>query len=234
MSNKERANLKRQIEELYSEKKRLEQDNKRPKQDNVGLDDLVCNPGLQHVALQIFKQLDPKSLGFCRSVSKSWKEVIDDDKTWWQSLLLEYKSFMIKKIYKSYRNDQLEEFIEAMEYINDNESLENLKLFATFMRVYCRDVKKNLETNDFDSPLHFAADRNRIDIFKIIVRSPMKKMNVENWNQLFFENKLLMLGDGIPKFFNKTFLVFFSLLHFFFRPLFSKVIFHANFVLLVY
>ena len=184
MSKKEKANLKRRMEEVYSEKKRLEQDNKRPKQDNeFRLDEFVFNPGLQHVALQIFKQLDPKSLGSCRSVSKSWKEVIDDDKTWWQSLLLEYKSFMIKKVYKRYSNDQLEEFIEVMEYINDNECFKNLKLFATFMRVYCRDVKKNLERNDFDSPLHFAADQNRIDIFQIIVRSPMKKMNIENWNQ---------------------------------------------------
>ena len=31
------------------------------------------------------------------------------------------------------------------------------------------------------------------------------ELNIENWNQLFFENKLLMLGDGIQKFSKKTF-----------------------------
>ena len=190
-------NLKRQIEELHEEKMLLEQDSKRLKQDNklyqvqksmekqeyIRLDELVCNPGLEHVALQIFKNLDRKSLGSCRSVSKGWKACIDNDKHWWQSLILDYKSFMIKKVHKRYSNDQLEEFIEAMQYIHDNESLKNLELFATFMTDYCQNVKANLDTNDFNSPLHYAADRNRIDILQIIARSPMKKMNLENWNQ---------------------------------------------------
>jgi len=190
MSKKQ--NLKRQIEELDEEKMRLEQDNKRLKQDNklyqvqnqksmekqeyIRLNELVCNPGWEHVALQIFKNLDRKSLGSCRSVSKNWKACIDNDKHWWQSLILEYKSFMIKK------DDQLEEFIEAMQYVHDNESLKNLELFATFMTDYCRNVKANLATNNFDSPLHYAADRNRIDFLQIIARSPMKKMNLKHWN----------------------------------------------------
>ena len=190
--------LKRHIEELHEEKMQLEQDSKRLKQDNklyqvqnqksmekqeyIRLDELVCNPGLEHVALQIFKNLDRKSLGSCRSVSKGWKACIDDDKHWWQSLILDYKSFMIKKVHKRYTNDQLEEFIDAMQYIHDNESLKNLELFATFMTDYCRNVKANLATNNFDSPLHYAADRNRIDFLQIIARSPMKKMNLKHWN----------------------------------------------------
>ena len=126
-------NLKRQIEELHEEKMQLEQDSKRLKQNHefyqfrksryIRLDELVCNPGLEHVALQIFKNLDRKSLGSCRCVSKGWKACIDDDKHWWQSLILDYKSFMVKKVHKRYTNDQLEEFIEAMQYVHDNESL---------------------------------------------------------------------------------------------------------------
>ena len=34
------------------------------------LDELVHNPGLQHIALLIFKNLDAQSLGSCRAVSK--------------------------------------------------------------------------------------------------------------------------------------------------------------------
>ena len=87
------------IEHLVAENKRLEQDNKKLKLDScyevkqamenlhealkpryVRLDELVTNPGLQHVALYIFKKLDPKTLGNCRLVSREWKDCIDNGK----------------------------------------------------------------------------------------------------------------------------------------------------------
>ena len=34
------------------------------------IEELIRNPGFQHIALSIFKKLDPKSLGTCRVVSK--------------------------------------------------------------------------------------------------------------------------------------------------------------------
>ena len=87
------------IEHLVAENKRLEQDNKKLKLDScyevkqamenlhealkpryVRLDELVTNPGLQHVALYIFKKLDPKTLGNCRLVSREWKNCIDNGK----------------------------------------------------------------------------------------------------------------------------------------------------------
>ena len=53
----------------------------------VKLDELVTNPGLEHIALHIFKYLDPKSVGQCRAVSKGWKSLIDNDKFWWMQIL---------------------------------------------------------------------------------------------------------------------------------------------------
>ena len=53
----------------------------------VRLDELVHNPGLEHIALHIFKYLDPKSVGQCRAVSKGWKSLIDNDKFWWMQIL---------------------------------------------------------------------------------------------------------------------------------------------------
>merc|ERR1712004_313961 len=44
------------------------------------IEKLIQNPGLQHIALSIFKELDPKSLANCRVVSKEWKACIDQDK----------------------------------------------------------------------------------------------------------------------------------------------------------
>ena len=52
------------------------QDDLRPRY--VKLDELVHNPGLEHIALQVFKYLDPKSLAQCRAVSKGWKLCIDN------------------------------------------------------------------------------------------------------------------------------------------------------------
>ena len=35
------------------------------------------NPGLQHLAIEILKRLDSKSLRECTSVSRNWEEIID-------------------------------------------------------------------------------------------------------------------------------------------------------------
>ena len=43
------------------------------------VDELVHNPGLQHVALYIFNLMDFYTLKTCRAISKSWKRMIDND-----------------------------------------------------------------------------------------------------------------------------------------------------------
>jgi len=46
--------------------------------------DLIENPGLSAVSVQIFSYLDYKSLLICRTVAKSWKHLIDSrlKKSW--------------------------------------------------------------------------------------------------------------------------------------------------------
>ena len=68
-----------QNEQLRAEHKRLKQ---AMEQIIVRLNELVHNSGLKHIALQIFNELDPKSHGNCRLVSKEWKNCIDNDKLW--------------------------------------------------------------------------------------------------------------------------------------------------------
>ena len=41
------------------------------------IEKFIQNPGFQHIALSIFKKLDPKSLGNCRVVSKGLQSFID-------------------------------------------------------------------------------------------------------------------------------------------------------------
>ena len=47
------------------------------KKSHFRIEKFIQNPGLQHIALAIFKKLDPKSLGNCRVVAKEWKACID-------------------------------------------------------------------------------------------------------------------------------------------------------------
>ena len=58
------------------------------------IEKFIQNPGLQHIALAIFKNLDPKSLGNCRVVSKEWKACIDQEKYWWNLQLVKCKEII--------------------------------------------------------------------------------------------------------------------------------------------
>ena len=40
------------------------------------------NPGLLHIGLQILEYLDPKSLGNCRLVNRTWCGVITEERFW--------------------------------------------------------------------------------------------------------------------------------------------------------
>ena len=123
MSGTEISGLKRKIEELEAEIKQLKEDkdelrkeNKRLKQDNLcyeaqkamdelqealkphifRMDDLVRNHGLKHIALEIFKNLDPQDLGICRLVSKEWRNCIDSDRYRYELKLDECRSIIVE------------------------------------------------------------------------------------------------------------------------------------------
>ena len=153
------------------------------------IEKLIQNPGLQHIALSIFKELDPKSLGNCRLVSKEWKACIDQDKYWWHLQLIKCKEIMGAMVLTWNGGEQsLEkrcpEFMKTMDYIYEKESVENLEAFATFMLCYRKKLIKNENKYHWDTPLHFAADQNRMDIFDMLVKSPhLKDMNVDNFYQ---------------------------------------------------
>ena len=79
---------------------------KNENQNSVQLDEIIHNPGLQHIAVEIFKFLDPASLGICRSVSKDWRDFIDDDRTCWQKLI---QSTKIWKMCRSFLGRDFQE-----------------------------------------------------------------------------------------------------------------------------
>ena len=177
--------LKRQNEELLLENRQLKEEIKRLKQDNqcyeaqkameqiqeprfVRLDELVRNPGLQHIALKIFRNLGMRSLENCRMVSKEWRNCIDSDRHYWLRKVKKLGKRLIGKteaIEESHILEGHEEeeygyedlakadkanckFIKcfitkALDYIYKNESLKNLKTLVPFMKNYREYLEDN-------------------------------------------------------------------------------------------
>ena len=167
----------------------------------IRLDEIVSNPGLQHVAWQIFNKLDPKSLGRARLVCKSWKFCIESDKYWWRQWLKKSMD-TIRRTYKPQRYDQIGEFVQAMMYIEDNEPLAELKPFALFMNDYCKTMKP-IDSVQFsptcESPVTVAAEKHRWDILRILDRAPpFKKFNVESW-KFFNDPNITLLNEACVK-----------------------------------
>ena len=117
----------------------------------------IKKPGLQHVAMNIFKYLDPRNLGNCRQVSKGWKALIDNEKDWWQALLK--KSYSI--------------------FYHEKGLTKDVKVLGRFtLDYYLSDPHQTLHKTEWsfkwkwDRPLHHAIDQNRVDIFKILAAWP--------------------------------------------------------------
>ena len=143
-------------------------------------DTLIVNPGLQLIAVNIFKNLDIRTLSTCRIVSNLWKNFIDNDRNWWRKLLKCDKILH----YDSNVRQNYPEIFETLDYISQKETLDNLKLFGYFIL----DYLGNQGMTKFDTFLHYAAHRNRFDIFDLLIKTPtMTSLNIKNvkHNQLY-------------------------------------------------
>ena len=181
------------LRSTYQTKRRRNQ--RRRIETQIGFNDFVLNPGLHHIVLDIFKTLDPKTLGYCRSVSKAWKECIDNDRNWWQLqlsqcgdlpmyLLPRRAGFDDRTYLRFHPMDTLKDiyphFVTVIEkQICPRAKLEDLKFFGQFMVDYC--IEKREESDQFvRSPLHFASWNNRMDIFNFLADfAPTLNLNFE-------------------------------------------------------
>ena len=206
----ENSKLKRRIRALERENKRLKQDNeidkiiqtvnkihKALKPRYVRLDELVRNSGLQHIAQNIFQHLDLPTLSRCRQVSSSWKICIDNDKYWWKKLL-KHKSF----IWTGNGMD-LPDLVETLNYICAKETLANMKLFGQLVLDYFLCLKKPQlwkgfrESASFDTPIHYAAHKNRLDIFDFLANIPvLPNLNIQNRYEYSDQLQGTLLGNA--------------------------------------
>ena len=196
--------LKRRIEALEKEVQELRNENKRLKSEHqssdiiqtiaeihghlksrfVRMDDLVHNSGLQHIATKIFKNLDIKTLGNCRAVSKGWKSFIDND-NWWHLVLTSSRN-MLEHLWPDCNNgdDEFITFLRTLRYVSDHDIFKNVKLLAQFMVDHFIQFKAlavpyywdpDTVPNHLDTPLHFAVSQNRVDVFELLKTVPTLK-----------------------------------------------------------
>ena len=146
------------------------------------MDELVHNKGLQHIPEQIFALLDFETVGQCRLVSKPWKKLIDEHKSWWAlncDKALNTRFFKLQDL--SRPQNLLEfypEFRQVCDHLVKHEPMTSYKLFVEFMIEFTLDEKQQKRTADIASPLHFAAMKNRLDIFELVAKTPMENLNL--------------------------------------------------------
>ena len=176
----------------------------------VRLDELVHNRGLQHLARYIFQYLNYQSLAQCRLVSKDWKDFIDHrcDNLFshWKlnlSSLSSCKSLKLPSdLFHFWDEEEVPEFwslpdcypkfMPILDYIGEQGSLANLETFVTFLDEYLNQMV------DGNSPLHYAADQKRFDIFEIVRQTPIDNMDIST---SYSDNQLYpsLLGDACMK-----------------------------------
>ena len=114
---------------------------------------LIEAPGLQHIAKNIFDNLDDKDVANWRLVSTACKEVIDNDKSWWrrqiQGMIENEKAFVkfqhLKKLSDKTLLKTMPYWREVYDYFAQNEDLETMKLFVNLMTDYFSIIKRYKE-----------------------------------------------------------------------------------------
>ena len=148
------------------------------------INDFISNPGLRHIFKIIIYFLDEKSLKNCRLVSKNWHTVVSFNKKFWILQLNKCKILewccMIQRggalILHLSVLDIYPEFSEVFDYFETQATITDLITFTSFMINYCLYHRKSMVTA---SPLHYAAYFDKIDVFELIAKSPLKNLNME-------------------------------------------------------
>ena len=129
----------------------------------------------EHIAWQIFDELDDKNLGNCRLVCKSWKECIDNGKSFWICLHQRFKNLPILEIWDDEKHSILDEFPDmriVFDYLKTNANATELKILLDFFKElkkrYCR---QGMHRFTDDHPLHYAASNGRLEILELLLKS---------------------------------------------------------------
>ena len=138
------------------------------------MEDLLKNPGLCLIAKLISSNLDVKSLARCRLVSKAWRDLIDNHRSWLSFQLDHIQNqdkFFIddeKKEKASVTTTLSERFPEwnsVIERFSRKTNLPRLKNFVKHMWIYFKNDQMSYHTN----PLHDAAAKSNLEFVQLLV-----------------------------------------------------------------
>ena len=142
------------------------------------IEEILENPGLCQIIYHISSFLDAKSLAQCRLVSKSWRDLIDNDRPW-LVFQLDYiqntkKSFIdcntiqIKgPTIKSTIAKRFPEWTFVVEQFTRRQKITKLKEFVEQMWIYFKDDEMIFYTN----PLHDAARKSNTTFVKLLINA---------------------------------------------------------------
>ena len=128
------------------------------------MDFITKNPGLQHISEDIFKLLDIKTLASCRSVSSSWKKVLNPPMFWLKKMKSKRMSSHIERSWKIL----VEEAIEA--------DLVSNQLALTMTKV-CNNSEKKLQT--FEVIVKLAQEKMYPDLIRFMLENENPNSKIE-------------------------------------------------------
>ena len=120
------------------------------------MDRLLNNPGLSHLALEIFEYLDKSSLLKSRLVCKSWNQFIEDELTY--STKIEYW-----KSQASWKTDSF--FFFWPEWIDIFDKIHSIKHLRIFYDLFDMYFQQQVDCNL--SPIHFAAKQGNAEFMEL-------------------------------------------------------------------
>ena len=113
------------------------------------MEDLTENPGLKHIAEDIFLNLKPEDLEKCANVNTSWNSIIRKP------------SFWLQKCIKNGTIDWIDDWKKAIQLTKNTNLEENITQYL--------EAIHNMNPNDITpSPIYAAAERGHTDVVKLL------------------------------------------------------------------
>ena len=149
--------------------------------------------GYEHIAWQIFGELDDETLGNCRLVSKSWKQCIDNGKSFWICLHQRFKNFPVLKtpewgengfcigIRKQSILDEFPDMRIVFDYLETKANVTELKIFLDFFKeLKKRYNEQGINRYTDDHPLHYAFCNDQSEVLQLLVKKCGIDLNTPN------------------------------------------------------
>ena len=137
------------------------------------MEEILKNPGLNHITNHISSFLDLKSLAQCRLVCQSWKDLIDNDRPW-LIFQLEHihtfeKTFVDqeaedKPSVKTNIKERFPEWFTFIQQISRKQSIPPLREIVKQMWIYLGDDQVFNRT-----PLHYATSKSKTEFVQLLV-----------------------------------------------------------------